>query len=82
MELQRLYVLPKHHGKGVGRALCRAAEEVARSKLGYGYVWLGVWEGNFVAQSVYEKEGYARVGDHEFRMGRCVQIDWIMGKEL
>ena len=46
------------------------------------YMWLGVWEGNFVAQNVYEKAGFERVGEHEFRMGRCVQIDWIMLKEL
>ncbi|KPI36665.1 uncharacterized protein AB675_10040 [Cyphellophora attinorum] len=45
-------------------------------------MWLGVWEGNFVAQGVYEKAGFERVGDHEFRMGRCVQIDWIMVKQL
>jgi ribosomal protein S18 acetylase RimI-like enzyme len=80
-ELQRLYVAADAHGRGVGKALTRAVENVAREK-GYRYMWLGVWEGNFVAQGVYEKAGFARVGDHEFTMGRCVQIDWIMVKEL
>jgi ribosomal protein S18 acetylase RimI-like enzyme len=81
VELQRLYVRPESHGKGVGKALIAAMEAVAREK-GYGYVWLGVWEGNFVAQTVYEGAGYARLSEHEFVMGRCVQIDWIMVKEL
>jgi ribosomal protein S18 acetylase RimI-like enzyme len=80
-ELQRLYVSADAHGKGVGKALTRALQNVAREK-GYRYMWLGVWEGNFVAQNVYERAGFARVGDHEFTMGRCVQIDWIMVKEL
>jgi ribosomal protein S18 acetylase RimI-like enzyme len=81
IELQRLYVRPESHGQGVGRALISAAEGIAREK-GYAYVWLGVWEGNFVAQKVYEGLGYVRIGEHEFVMGRCVQIDWIMVKEL
>ncbi|ETN44668.1 uncharacterized protein HMPREF1541_10338 [Cyphellophora europaea CBS 101466] len=80
-ELQRLYVNAESHGKGVGKALVWAIEDLAREK-GYRYMWLGVWEGNFVAQTVYERAGYGRVGEHEFTMGRCVQIDWIMVKEL
>ena len=80
-ELQRLYVRPECHGKGVGKALTRAGEALAR-ETGYGYMWLGVWEGNFVAQTVYESAGFVRAGEHEFTMGKCVQIDWIMVKEL
>lgn len=80
-ELQRLYVRADSHGQGIGKALTSAVESVAREE-GYRYMWLGVWEGNFVAQTVYERAGFSRIGDHEFTMGRCVQIDWIMVKEL
>lgn len=81
VELQRLYVNRESHGMGLGKALAQSVEALARS-LGYRSIWLGVWEGNFVAQKVYESMGYERVGDHEFRMGRCIQTDWIMCKLL
>jgi len=81
VELQRLYVHRDYHGSGVGKALTKRIEAIAMEK-GYGLMWLGVWEGNFVAQKVYERMGFERVGEHEFRMGRCVQIDWIMLKRL
>ena len=45
-------------------------------------MWLGIWEGNFVAQKVYEKMGFGKVGEHEFQMGKCIQIDWIMWKDI
>ncbi|RMZ79706.1 hypothetical protein DV738_g3142, partial [Chaetothyriales sp. CBS 135597] len=82
VELQRLYVHGDCHGRGVGKALVGRVELLARDRLGYSNIWLGVWEGNFVAQRVYEALGYERVGEHEFTMGRCVQIDWIMVKPL
>ena len=81
IELQRLYVSSATHGKGLGKALMSRMFERAR-EMGYRYIWLGVWEGNFVAQKVYERSGFERVGEHEFVMGRCVQIDWIMVKTL
>lgn len=81
VELQRLYVHGEFHGHGLGRALTSEIEALATRK-GYQVMWLGVWEGNFYAQRVYEKMGFNRVGEHEFKMGRCIQTDWIMCKEL
>lgn len=81
IELQRLYVSSDFHGSGVGRALTARIEAIARTK-GSRVLWLGVWEGNFRAQRVYEAMGFARVGDHEFKMGKCIQTDWIMCKDL
>ena len=81
VELQRLYVDPIYHGSGVGKALMQQMEQMAIEK-GNSAMWLGVWEGNFVAQKVYEKIGYEKVGEHEFKMGKCIQIDWIMSKDI
>ncbi len=81
VELQRLYVSREAQGLGIGKTLMKEIESKARS-MGYKYMWLGAWEGNFIAQRVYESMGFERVGDHEFRMGRCIQTDWIMVKEL
>jgi len=81
VELQRLYVSTSHHSRGVGKCLAREVESLAQ-RLGYTALWLGVWEGNFKAQRVYEGLGFEKVGDHEFKLGKCIQMDWIMSKDL
>ncbi|EXJ93454.1 hypothetical protein A1O1_01846 [Capronia coronata CBS 617.96] len=81
VELQRLYIYADFQGAGVGRTLTREVEKMARDRR-YRIMWLGVWEGNFKAQRVYEAMGYSRVGEREFKMGRCIQTGWIMCKDL
>ncbi|OBT57736.1 hypothetical protein VE04_01917 [Pseudogymnoascus sp. 24MN13] len=81
VELQRIYVDPDHHGKGVGRLLANKLEDIARDE-GFKHIWLGVWEENHNAQGMYEKLGYRRVGHHDFTIGEIVQTDDIMTKEL
>ena len=81
VELQRLYVDSKAHGRGVGGRLMRSVEGIAREK-GFKTSWLGVWEFNYKAQKVYEKLGYVKAGDHDFVMGKEVQTDWILIKAL
>jgi len=57
---------------------------VERLALERGFVtmWLGVWEENFKAQKIYERMGFRKVGQHDFKMGNCVQTDWILTKRL
>jgi ribosomal protein S18 acetylase RimI-like enzyme len=81
VELQRLYVDAKYHGQGAGRALVAAAESFSREN-GFKTIWLGVWEENFGSQKAYLKYGFTKVGLHGFKMGTCVQTDWIMSKSL
>lgn len=81
VELQRIYVEEKQHGKGVGRALAEKAENVAR-KMGFKHVWLGVWEENAKAKRFYKGLGYEFVGDHPFNVSGEVQTDLIMVKKL
>ncbi|KAL2063527.1 hypothetical protein VTL71DRAFT_5332 [Oculimacula yallundae] len=81
VELQRLYVSEDCHGAGIGKKLVNCVEEMAR-KQGFETMWLGVWEDNLKAQKVYEKLGYVKIGHHDFKMGDCVQTDWILSKKL
>jgi len=81
VELQRLYIEPDSHGRGLGRALVMHVETIARHE-GFATMWLGVWEENVKAQQVYGRLGYEKVGDRDFVMGSCRQTDWIMLKSL
>lgn len=81
-QLQRLYVDENQQGKGVGNALMRDIERIAREQ-GFSGMWLGVLEDNFVAQRLYSTWGFEKVGTHDFVMREgMVQTDWIMWKEL
>ena len=46
------------------------------------YIWLGVWEYNHAAQRFYGRNGFVKVGSHQFMVGSDVQIDFLMKKEL
>ncbi|KAI8270167.1 Dityrosine transporter 1 [Colletotrichum sp. SAR11_239] len=81
VELQRIYLYPKAHGTGTGKALADKLEDMAR-KQGFKNIWLGVWEENFRARKAYEKWGYKAVGTHDFVVGSVVQTDDILVKEL
>ncbi len=77
IELLRLYVDSRWHGKGVGPSLMQRCIEIAR-ETGHETLWLGVWERNLGAQSFYEKFGFKRVGQHLFHLGQDEQVDWVM----
>ncbi|TQS37809.1 hypothetical protein Golomagni_01705 [Golovinomyces magnicellulatus] len=73
VEMHRLYVHPKYHGKSVGTKLIKKLEQTAKDE-GFSVIWLSVWEDHPVARDIYERWGYVRVGEHPFRMGDCVQF--------
>lgn len=81
VELQRLYVDGAFQGRGVGKMLEEKVEEMARG-MGFGTLWLGVWEENSRALRVYEKMGFEIVGEHDFVIGEVVQKDLIMVKRI
>lgn len=79
--LQRLYVDPLVHGKGVGTRLICALEERARAE-GFKQIWLTVWEENPKAHRLYERLGYAKAGETGFWLGTLRQNDWVYLKAL
>src|SRR3954471_6524455 len=54
IELERIYVLKKLHGTGLGYKLIQYALEYSRRN-GFDTLWLGVWERNEKAISFYKK---------------------------
>ena len=81
VELVRFYVDPRWHGQGVARGLMDAVVSEARAR-GAALLWLGVWERNPRAIRFYEKQGFRDVGHHDFVLGRDVQTDRLMAREL
>lgn len=77
LEILRLYVDSRWHGKGAGVALMNRCLEIAREE-GFETLWLGVWERNFRAQAFYKKFGFEVVGRHVFTLGTDDQLDLIM----
>ncbi|KAI1142651.1 acyl-CoA N-acyltransferase [Hypoxylon sp. FL0543] len=80
-ELRRLYVDVSAHGRGVGSKLIAAVESKAKAE-GFQTLWLAVWENSTKAQRLYQKLGYAKVGETDFTLGECVHTDWVLAKSL
>jgi ribosomal protein S18 acetylase RimI-like enzyme len=81
LELERIYVLRRALGVGLGQALLDRCVVAAR-ELGKGTLWLGVWERNGRAQAFYRRNGFVEVGDHVFRVGSSEDRDLIFEKQL
>jgi len=80
-EISRIYVHAHHQGKKIGnRLLDFAINKATDDKLQY--IWLGVWEHNLDAQRFYGRNGFVKVGSHEFLVGSDVQTDFLMKRTL
>ena len=60
--LCNLCVSPSLRSLGIGRALCRIVEAIARDIWRYNHIYLHVDPTNIAAKTLYENEGYVDVG--------------------
>ena len=81
IELQRIYILEKAKGKGVGDGLMKRCFTEARAK-GCKKIWLGVWERNLAAQKFYEKLGFVKVGELQFPYADTVGTNFVLKMDL
>lgn len=81
LEIERLYVLKQYHRQQIGQALLNYALAVAYEK-SVDYVWLGVWEHNHKAIAFYKKNGFIAFGKHDFILGKDIQTDILMRKDI
>jgi ribosomal protein S18 acetylase RimI-like enzyme len=81
LEIERIYVSGKYHGKHIGKQLLDFATDIALNKR-FSYVWLGVWEHNDKAIGFYEHYGFQAFSSHEFMLGDDKQTDLLMKKML
>ncbi len=81
VELSRIYILASQQGKKIGNHLLDfLINKAIEDKMSY--VWLGVWEHNHAAQRFYERNGFVKVGSHQFVVGKDVQTDFLMKRLL
>lgn len=81
LEIERIYVLQKFHGKNVGQLLYEKAIQIAKH-MNVDYVWLGVWEKNTRAINFYRKNGFVEFDKHIFKLGNDEQTDIMMKLQL
>jgi len=67
-ELQKLYVLPSHRGKGIGGALINAVIASAES-MEPDCLWLDTHISNSHAIRFYERHGFPKSGTRQFTIG-------------
>lgn len=80
-EIERIYVDQEFHGRAVGELLMRACVDQS-AEWQCDVLWLAVWEHNPRAIAFYEKTGFKRTGMKTFKLGRDVQHDFVMARNL
>ncbi|WP_420321010.1 GNAT family N-acetyltransferase [Flagellimonas sp.] len=81
LELERIYVVQKFQGKGIGNWLLQQVIQIGQ-KQALAYIWLGVWEKNEAAIRFYQKHGFQKFGTHPYYIGKDKQTDWLMRLDL
>ena len=81
LEVQRIYVLSRFHGEGVGHKLmsCAIAESARR---GARAVVLGVLKQNTRALAFNRRQGFTGNGTRIFQVGRARFDDFVLGREV
>lgn len=79
-EIHRFYARAGLQGAGWA---ARAWDEVlhALDPRGDRRLWLSVWSGNLRAQRFYARRGFTHAGEHDYPVGRHVDMDFIYRRE-
>ena len=76
-ELKRIYMLPAWQGGGRGSRLLATALAWLEAETA-GALWIGVWSQNLGAQRLYERMGFIKVGEYEFKVGQTRDHEFIL----
>ena len=81
VEISTFYVQPRHHGKGIGKALLNAAVEYCRNR-GAVSAWLTTYAENAPAIAFYLKYGFEHIGETHFRIGNMGYLNNVYSYRL
>ena len=79
-EIYRVYIDKPFQGKGFGKALMLHILSLPRISTA-SMVYLGVWEENLKAQSLYTQYGFLPVGRYLYQVGDQFDREIIMGRK-
>lgn len=77
LEVRRLNVLHRYHGRRLGRELLQRAIDAARAA-GAVRLVLGVYSVNGQALAFYERMGFVRIGGYQFHVGERAYDDYVV----
>lgn len=77
LEVERIYILQTHQGKGLGRILLDWSVNQAK-RHNKKRVWLGVWEKNPRAIAFYQRFGFQPFDSHIYMVGQDEQTDIML----
>jgi ribosomal protein S18 acetylase RimI-like enzyme len=80
-QLQKIYVLKDFLSQKIGHQLQNHLLSKAKM-LGFEHVWLSVLQSNERAIHFYLKNGFQRIGQHEYSIGKEDFEFWVMRKRL
>lgn|SRR6185436_14085131 len=81
VQLQRIYVRQKIKGKKIGAMMMQKCLDIAINE-NRKFLWLTVWEENKSAIDFYYKWGFEICGHRYFKIGKKIDDDYMMKKEL
>jgi len=81
LEIEKIYVREAFKGKKVGASLMQYVINEAL-RLGYAWLYLGVWQENKRAIEFYEQFGFRHFATRQFQLGKTLCDDYIMVKDL
>ncbi|MCH9815694.1 MAG: GNAT family N-acetyltransferase [Actinomycetia bacterium] len=81
VELRRLYLREAAQGGPAATQLLEACLRHGRTH-GYDLLWLGTNQENERALRFYQRNGFSRVGERDFPVGRAVHRDYLLSRRL
>ena len=81
IQLQRIYVRQNTKGKKIGALMMQKCMDIAKNE-NRKFIWLTVWEENKSAIDFYFKWGFEICGHRYFRIGKKIDDDYMMKKEV
>jgi ribosomal protein S18 acetylase RimI-like enzyme len=81
IELKRIYLFSRFHGRGAGQVLLDQAVRAARES-GMRRLLLGVYRGNQRALSFYRRNGFVEAGVRTFTIGHRQYDDLVLSRSL
>jgi ribosomal protein S18 acetylase RimI-like enzyme len=76
-EMKQLYVLAKYHNLRLGTRLMNTALDWLATER-FTPLYVGVWSENYGAQRLYERCGFAKVGEYGFPIGKTIDREFIL----